>query len=213
MEFTDCVKERLVLGLKSSLLCAVMLMPATALCQSPAEADDEEPDQIALTMVSDSATTEAATAYPSDQRKIDRLSGHIQRRYRVPDGKAQHIVAEAVRNGRTHQVEPELILAIIAVESTFKERAVSRVGARGLMQVMPGAHSRKTREIGGSHALFDPTKNIYIGSRILANYLNSHSGNLRRALLSYNGSLGSRSSFPERVIRIYQDLRRTTTEG
>jgi hypothetical protein len=43
------------------------------------------------------------------------------------------------------------------------------------------------------------------------NYLNAHSGNLRRALLSYNGSLGTRSSFPDRVMRIYRDLQRVTT--
>jgi len=58
-----------------------------------------------------------------------RLSGHIQSRYQIPDHKAQQIVAAAIRSGETHQVEPELILAIIAVESTFRERAISRVGA------------------------------------------------------------------------------------
>ncbi|NJM10718.1 MAG: lytic transglycosylase domain-containing protein [Synechococcaceae cyanobacterium SM1_2_3] len=54
-------------------------------------------------------------------------------------------MAEAFSNGRTHQVEPELILAIIAVESTFKEQAVSREGARGLMQVLPRSHPQKCR--------------------------------------------------------------------
>jgi len=61
--------------------------------------------------------------------------------------------------------------------------------------------------------LFDPAKNIHVGSRILVNYLDNHDGNLRRALLSYNGSLSSRSSFPERVMRVYRDLQRATTEG
>lgn len=213
MEFTECVKERLVLSIKSSLLlCAVMLLPTLASAQSLATANDEEFDQTALTMASDPAT-EAALLQSSDRWKIARLSRHIQRKYRVSDDKAQQIVAEAIRNGKMHQVDPELILAIIAVESTFKERAVSRVGARGLMQVMPSAHGRKIREIGGSHALFDPTKNIHVGSRILANYLDDHSGDLRRALLNYNGSLGTRSSFPDRVMRIYRDFQRVTTEG
>ena len=225
MEFTECVKDRLTLTLKSGLLCAVMLMPATALAQSLETVRGEEatrvdnPATVAPTVtepqrVSLIPTDIATAAVSAQQRTIARLSGHIQRRYQIPEYKAQQIVTAAVRNSEIHQVDPELILAIIAVESTFKERAVSRVGARGLMQVMPSAHGRKIREIGGHHALFDPVKNIHVGSRILANYLDDHSGNLRRALLSYNGSLHlRRSSFPEKVMRIYRDLQRTTTEG
>ncbi|HAS51109.1 MAG TPA: hypothetical protein DCS21_04985, partial [Gammaproteobacteria bacterium] len=161
----------------------------------------------------DSTAADSTAAKPADQPKITRLSGHIQRKYRVSESKARHIVQEAIRNAERHRLDPELILALIAVESTFKERAVSRVGARGLMQVMAGAHTAKIREIGGSHQLFDPTKNIHVGSRILVKYLNAHSGNLRRALLSYNGSLGTRSKFPDRVMRIYRDLQRVTVEG
>ena len=224
MEFTECVKDRLTLTLKSGLLCAVMLMPATTLAQSLETVRGEEATNATHAVTVAMAATEqhginiipsdtASAAASAQQRKIARLSGHIQNRYRIPDHKAQQIVAAAIRSGETHQVEPELILAIIAVESTFKERAVSRVGARGLMQVMPGSHSGKIREIGGRHALFDPAKNIHTGSRILADYLDDHSGNLRRALLSYNGSLGMRSSFPEKVLRIYRDLRRVTVEG
>ena len=224
MEFTECVKDRFTLTLKSGLLCAVMLMPATVLAQSLETVRGEEAASVTNAVTVATIATEqrgvnlipadtASAAASAHQRKIARLSGHIQNRYRIPDHKAQRIVAEAIRNGEVHQVDPELILAIIAVESTFKERAVSRVGARGLMQVMPGSHSRKIREIGGSHALFDPATNIHTGSRILASYLNDHSGNLRRALLNYNGSLGTRSSFPEKVLRIYRDLRRVTVEG
>jgi soluble lytic murein transglycosylase-like protein len=246
MEFTECAKGRLTLTLKSSLLCAVMLMSAPTLAESLETARAAETTRPALvanpdaiirtsamsvttaTLVANpdamSATTAALVANPdatirtsaisaSEQRKHSRLAGHIQRRYQVPPQKAERIVAEAFRNGSAHQVEPELILAIIAVESTFKEQAVSREGARGLMQVLPRSHPQKMRDIGGSHALFDPAKNIHTGSKILVKYLGAHSGNLRQALLKYNGSLGSRSSFPERVLRVYRDLRQVTTEG
>lgn len=212
MEFTECVKGRLTLTLKSSLLCAVMLMSAPTLAESLETASIGDVAQAALATKPDSIIHSSAIQ-ASEQSKHARLSGHIQRRYQVPDAKAQQIVAEAIRNGRSHQVEPELILAIIAVESTFKERAVSREGARGLMQVLPRSHHRKMQEIGGAQALFDPAKNIHTGSQILVKYLDAHSGDMRRALLSYNGSLGSRSSFPDRVLRIYRDLRRVTTEG
>lgn len=211
MEFTECLKDRLTLTLKSGLLCAVMLMPAITLAQSP---EIVRGDELTATAVEAEDTADhSTTATPAEQRKVTRLSGHIQNKYQISEAKARHIVSEAIRNAERHRLEPELILAVIAVESTFKERAVSRVGARGLMQVMPRPHADKVQEIGGSHQLFDPAKNIHIGSRILVKYLDVHSGNLRRALLSYNGSLGMRSSFPERVLRVYRDLQRVTIEG
>ncbi|HRD66921.1 MAG TPA: lytic transglycosylase domain-containing protein [Candidatus Competibacter sp.] len=215
MVFAEIAKKRFDLTLKSGLLCAVILVPATALADSTA-GESEKPTQVAMTTVPDiDSSFEAGSTEvkPTNQNKAINLSQHIQRKYGVPEYKATQIVQEAMDNGDRHQLEPELILAIIAVESTFKERAVSRVGARGLMQVMPGPHRSKIRDIGGSRALFDPAKNIHIGSRILAGYLDTHSGNLRRALLNYNGSLGLRSSFPDRVMRIYRDLQRATTES
>ncbi|MDG4555028.1 MAG: lytic transglycosylase domain-containing protein [Candidatus Competibacter sp.] len=218
MEFTECVKERLTLTLKSGLLCAAFLMPVAALAQSPETVRGEELNPIAA-INPDSSTDADADAdadvdvEPDDHGKVARLSRHIQSKYRVPETRARRIVREAVRNGKRHDVDPELILAVIAVESTFKEHAVSRVGARGLMQVMPGSHKGKVRRIGGARALFDPAKNIHTGSQILVEYLEDHSGNLRRALLNYNGSLGTRSSFPDKVIRIYRKLQRATVEG
>ncbi|NMQ20164.1 lytic transglycosylase domain-containing protein [Candidatus Competibacter phosphatis] len=222
MEFTECVKERLTLTLKSGLLCAAFLVPVAALAQSPETIRGEEPNPIIAAINSDfgadfgadaDADADAVELKPADQRKVTSLSNHIQSKYRVPEARAQRIVREAIRNGKRHDVDPELILAVIAVESTFKERAVSRVGARGLMQVMPGSHKGKIRKIGGTRELFDPAKNIHTGSQILVEYLEDHSGDLRRALLNYNGSLGTRSSFPDKVIRIYRGLQRVTVEG
>lgn len=150
----------------------------------------------------------ASVAKVGNQEKIDKLSNYIEKKYRISPRKANTIVAEAIRNGKEHNLDPELILAIIAVESTFRERAVSRVGARGLMQVMPKYHPKKVREIGGANALFDPKKNIYTGSKILVSYLAKSRGNLRRALLRYNGSLGRKSRYPDRVLQEYNRLKR-----
>ena len=154
-----------------------------------------------------------ASHYPinTQTQKAKVLASFIHDKFNIPPSKASTIVAEAFRNGRKRDLQPELILAVIAVESTFKEKAVSPVGARGLMQVMPSAHPKKVRSIGGSRALYDPKKNISVGAHILAQYLDLSSGNLRRTLLRYNGSLkNSRSHYPERVLRIYHQMKTTT---
>jgi flagellum-specific peptidoglycan hydrolase FlgJ len=142
------------------------------------------------------------------QGKVRPLARYIQARYAVPAQKASTIVSEALRSGSQQGLDPKLILAVIAVESTFKERAVSRRGARGLMQVKADAHHGKVKAIGGTHALFNTGKNIHTGSKILANYLDDHHGNLRRALLNYSGSRkNSRSSYPDKVLHVYRDLK------
>ena len=209
MEFTEYLQDKLTLALKSGLLCAVTLVPMTALAAEQELVGSDKSNLPAINAEKDAATVTSPSF--TEQRKVNRLSGHIQRKYRVSPAKAEHIVRSAVRNAKQHRLEPEMILALIAVESTFKERAVSRMGARGLMQVMP--HADHVNTIGGSQQLFDPSKNIEAGSRILVRYLNAHSGNMRRALLSYNGSSSSRSSFPERVMRVYRDFQRATVEG
>jgi soluble lytic murein transglycosylase-like protein len=143
-------------------------------------------------------------------QKVKVLTNFIQDTFNIPQSKANTIVAEAFRNGLKRDLQPELILAVIAVESTFREKAVSSVGARGLMQVMPSAHPKKVKSIGGLRALYDPKKNISVGTHILAQYLDLSAGNLRRTLLRYNGSLSdSRSRYPEKVLRVYNQMRDT----
>lgn len=84
-------------------------------------------------------------------------------------------------------LKPDLVLALIQIESRFDRYAVSRVGAQGLMQVMP---FWKT-EIGRPEDnLTDIATNIRYGCRILQFYLKREKGNLTRALARYNGSVG-----------------------
>ena len=93
-------------------------------------------------------------------------------------------------------VAPELVLALIEVESAFNEFAISVAGARGLMQVMPFWLD----EIGLSDKnLFKIRTNLRMGCTILRYYLDIESGNLTRALARYNGSLG-RNTYPNKVI-------------
>ena len=90
---------------------------------------------------------------------------------------------------------PELVLSVIEVESNFNPFAISSVGARGLMQVMPFW----MKEIGRpGDSLFRVQTNLRYGCTILKYYLQRERGNLNLALRRYHGSLRD-SSYPLRV--------------
>lgn len=121
-------------------------------------------------------------------------------RKRMPDPKLRveflkNVHYEAKRVG----VEPGMVLALIEVESNFKPYAISRVGARGLMQVMP-FWLKKIGRPGDS--LFNVRTNLRYGCTILKFYLDKEKGNLTRALGRYNGSLG-RWKYPSKVYRAF----------
>lgn len=103
-----------------------------------------------------------------------------------------HVHFEATRAG----LPPELVLAVIDVESNFDRFAISHAGARGLMQVMPFW----LEEIGRPEAnLFFIETNLRFGCTILKYYLDLENGDLLRALGRYNGSLGRRT-YPNKVL-------------
>lgn len=90
---------------------------------------------------------------------------------------------------------PELVLAVIEVESNFDRWAISRAGAQGLMQVMPFW----LKEIGRpGDNLLQAATNLRMGCTILKYYIDMEKGRLRPALARYNGSLGKRS-YPDKV--------------
>lgn len=99
---------------------------------------------------------------------------HAPVNHRQYDG----IIARAAeQNG----LDPGLVKAVVHVESNFQRRAVSRKGARGLMQLMPG-----TARALGVDDPFDPWQNIYGGTRYLGRLLQHFSGDLPLALAAYN---------------------------
>ena len=105
---------------------------------------------------------------------------------------------EAIRAG----LDPQLVLAVIQIESSFRKYAVSRSGARGYMQVMPfwvGLVGRK------GDNLFSLRTNLRYGCVILKYYLNLEKGDLFRALARYNGSLG-KPEYPNLVIGAWRSV-------
>jgi soluble lytic murein transglycosylase-like protein len=124
------------------------------------------------------------------------MQGRVQERMR--DERHAREFLELVRyEAQRAGLEPQLVLAVIDVESGFRKYAVSTAGARGYMQVMPFW----VREIGmPGQNLFHPRTNLRYGCVILRHYLEIERGNLHNALARYNGSLG-RPEYPERVLR------------
>ena len=121
-------------------------------------------------------------------RRLERQVQDADERMRI----LTRVHFEAERAG----LEPELVLAVIEVESNFDRYAVSVAGALGLMQVMPFWRN----EIGRPNDnLIQLGTNLRYGCTILKYYLDKEHGDLRRALGRYNGSLGKRQ-YPNLVI-------------
>jgi soluble lytic murein transglycosylase-like protein len=147
--------------------------------------------------ISDQGVRQLEFANPEEGYKwllamSDRLAKHVpDRKSRVELLKTVHY--EATRAG----LDPQLVLGVIQVESGFNKYAVSKAGARGLMQVMPFWVAL----IGeaADHNLFHLRTNIRYGCVILRHYLDLEQGDLYRALGRYNGSLGL-PEYPNRVL-------------
>lgn len=102
------------------------------------------------------------------------------------------------REANRVELPPELIIALIDIESRFDHFAISRSGAQGLMQIMPFW----LKEIGHPEDnLMDVDTNLRMGCTILKYYMDMEKGNIRRALARYNGSLGS-WKYPDKVMSV-----------
>lgn len=118
-------------------------------------------------------------------------SGTAEGLLRVPASLSGASLTETIREAaERHGVSAELVSAVIRVESGFNVRAVSRKGARGLMQLMPG-----TAAILGVRDSFDPAENIEGGVRHLRGLLDRYSNNVQLALAAYNAGEGAVNSY------------------
>jgi soluble lytic murein transglycosylase-like protein len=127
------------------------------------------------------------------------MSGRLRGKVKDPREQAD-ILRHVHREASRAKLEPELVLALIQVESNFDRFAISSAGARGLMQIMPFWLDEMGRP---GDNLFHVQTNLRFGCTILRIYLDRERGNMHRALARYNGSTG-KSWYPRRVMRAYR---------
>ena len=121
-----------------------------------------------LSLGEPAAAGRATALNPSDLPKPQADLAHwLSRKYGVAPEPVAALVAAAHDIGSKVDLDPTLILAIMAVESGFNPFAQSPVGAQGLMQVMTSVHHQKYSPFGGKLAAFDPVTNLRVGVRVL----------------------------------------------
>ncbi|KZZ45815.1 hypothetical protein A3759_08540 [Thalassolituus sp. HI0120] len=122
------------------------------------------------------------------------------KRYIKDDKKRLDFLRMVHQEASRADLSPELVMALIHVESGFQRFALSVVGAQGYMQVMPFWK----KEIGRlDDNLMKTRTNLRYGCTILKHYLKREKGDWIRALARYNGSLG-RTKYPEKVMMFWE---------
>ena len=169
---------------------AMLLTPATAW----AGAQREE------TLADDVASVMRSSINSASPARLAAMSSRLARF--IPDeGERRRLLVNIQYESSRAGLNTQVILGLIEVESAFRQYAISGVGARGLMQVMPFWKNY----IGNpSHNLFDIRTNLRYGCTILRHYNNIEKGNIVRALARFNGSLGS-NKYPNAVLGAWRN--------
>ncbi|WBS02248.1 lytic transglycosylase domain-containing protein [Pseudoduganella sp. SL102] len=155
----------------------------------------------------DARPPKPAFTNPADQARYEAwladMSGRLARK--LPDEMHRREFLETVwYEARRAGLEPSLVLGLIQVESAYRKYAVSIVGARGYMQVMPFW----TNVIGDRdrRKLFNMQTNLRYGCAILRMYIDMERGDLFLALGRYNGSRG-KPAYPNAVLKAWNNWR------
>jgi len=192
------------LPLVLALALAAVLQPGAQSHGSPSPAlhptDQQRDPELKTLLQSIIAKTTASRQvrirvwYKAMEPRLSRFVPTHEARVEILD----HVYCEAKRDP-SMQLPPDLVLALIEVESRFNSWAVSPAGAVGLMQVMPFW----PRQLGVQNQLVRVAPNIRMGCEILRYYLRVEHHDWTRALARYNGSVG-RNTYPALVMQRWQ---------
>lgn len=134
------------------------------------------------------------------------ISGWINGHWRIGADLARQVVDLAFHAGKAHGVDPMLVLAVMAKESSFNPQAKSSVGAEGLMQVWRKWHEEKFAGLGFE---VTPKQNVMIGTQILKESLERDGWNEVKALQRYNGAMDDVTArYATGVLAVYKSFDR-----
>jgi len=169
--------------------------------QAPVEAEQTAVDR---------ATAADPRALPPEQAQ---LALWIARKYQVAPEPVAALVAGAYQAGQASHISPALILAVMAVESSFNPFAQSTAGAQGLMQVMTSVHVDKYDGYGGQFAAFDPLSNLRVGVWVLRDCIDK-AGSTGGGLRCYVGAthLKTDGGYVTKVLAEYGRLRQVIAQ-
>ncbi len=173
------------------------------------EARQDPAELLAAALGEPNAVNRATAVNPKElTREQLAVAYWISRRYGVAPEPVSRLVTEAWQVGQKASVDPTLILAIMAVESSFNPFAQSPVGAQGLMQVMTKVHNDKYDAFGGNLAAFDPVSNLRVGVQVLKECI-ARAGSVEGGLRYYVGAanLPSDEGYAAKVLSEQAHLR------
>ena len=186
-----------------ALLCAAALALSVAPRLAHAGHQAEEPlaDSVRTALSAAIGSGAPSLSFAHDRQRQECESWAASLEARLLKKKPEELVRKeflvtVCYEARRAGLEPSLILGLIQVESGFRKYAISSVGARGYMQVMP--FWSRLIGTGDPSSLFHVQTNLRFGCVILRHYLDQERGNLFMALGRYNGSRG-RAEYPNMV--------------
>jgi soluble lytic murein transglycosylase-like protein len=143
-----------------------------------------------VSLASPVSSVEVGTADPMIDRAIRYLE---ERRSGLSDEEIAEVAGTIVREAKTYGIDPNLVLAVIHIESRGNTFALSPVGAMGMMQIMPPTGEELAEKLDipwrGAQTLFDPQVNVRMGVAYLKQ-LESRYGSMKTALAAYNWGPG-----------------------
>jgi soluble lytic murein transglycosylase-like protein len=186
---------------RSYIVGALVALSGVFLGAPPTHADEQRDPELKSLLQKIIASSDCFTDkydavvwYKAMEPRLERFLPTHEARIEILD----HVYCEAKRDPGL-QLPPDLVLALMDVESRFDRYAVSPAGAVGLMQVMPFW----PRQLGVQNQLVKVAPNIRMGCEILRYYLRVENRNWTRALARYNGSVG-RNTYPALVMQRWQ---------
>jgi soluble lytic murein transglycosylase-like protein len=132
------------------------------------------------------------------------VTSHLTKKFGLSPEDTAHYVAQAITVGKEVNLDPTLILAVMAIESSFNPRAESRAGAQGLMQVRTHVHQEKFEPYGGPLAAFIPEANIRVGALILKACI-AKAGSLEAGLKHYLGAPNAASGINTYTGKVFSE--------